>query len=420
MLQKKISFILLIILTLSLANAAFMVDENVFVGDEDESVLAFGSSVNFLGNVDAPQLVAAGTIHVDENAELKSDSIMVGNSVRIDGNHEKSITVIANDVVVGEDALIEGDVLITATNVVFEGRARGNVRINSNKLIYSGHAMKDLVVSSDSVFTQSEAIVDGEFILSTDLYSGEAGTFANGITGDQPGFSSQAEAFRNALSVLIFGLVLIWFASKTHRDISVVYKYNLNRSFIYGLMTLIIVPLFIVLLWLSGISNILAMLLASVFTIMLLIGIFLGTLRLGHFVLDSFGLVDNAFFSYLAGLFILFFLRYVPYLGGLLAVVVFVIGVGMAKKMLINRFDGTPVFRVNKRPVQFASSRPSYPRVHLTNADRKVKKRTTRKAPAKAAKKSTAKRATKKTTKKVAKKTTKRATKTTKRKSTRR
>lgn len=407
MLQKSLTFILLIIMTLSLANAGFMVDENVFVGDEQESVLAFGSAVNFLGVVDAPQVVAAGAIHVDENADLKSDSILIANSVRIDGNHERSLTVVANDVVVGEDAKIEGDILITATNVVFEGRANENVRINSNKLILTGQFEKDLVVSSDSVYTQDEARVDGEFILSTDFLKNDGGMFAKGITGDQPGFSSQAESFRNALSVLVFGLVLIWFTSKTQRDITVVYGYNLNRSFIYGLMTLIIVPLFIILLWLSGISNILAMLMSSVFTIMLLLGIFFGTLRLGHFVLESFDLVDNVFFSYLAGLFILFFLRYVPYLGGLLAVVVFVIGVGMAKKMLINRFHGTPVFSINKRPIEKASKRPSYPLVHLTNADRKVKRRSTTKK--------VTKKTTKKATKKVAKKSAgKKATKTTK------
>jgi hypothetical protein len=350
-LNKYLLFILLIIFCFSFANGKFIVDESIYFDQNlDESFYAFGNNVDIYSNISGSLIIAGGTVNINDGSYIKNKhTTILADNVKIDGDLSGDVFIIASSVYISKNAFFNSDVRITAANVYFSGDAR-HLSVNTNKLTLDGRVRGDLFVNTKSIESDKNTLVEGTFTLSADYYNKNAGTFRNGILGFNKNkkFDIGLQGLKNAISLLIFGLFIIWFASKTKKSLQKIYDYDLTRSFLYGMITLIALPIVILLLFFTGLSSILSLLFSGIFLLLLIIGYFLGTLRLGYEFLKRTNVVSNDVFNLFIGVLILFLFSIIPFIGGIVSIIVIICGIGIAKKILLNVYYGTPIF-VNKK-----------------------------------------------------------------------
>lgn len=325
-----------------------------------EDLYAAGSTVEIAGTVTRDLVVAAGELtisgagRVDGNvnamvgqADIRGD---VGRTLRVAGGDVRISGVIGGDVVVAggnveieSGASVRGDVVVAGGNVDIEGEIGGDVRGAAGSIVIDAPVTGDVRLNSDDIELGDEARVGGRL-----EYTGEdeaeidaAAVVSGGIDREAPErFGLQdgllgwlTGVILRVLWLLVAGAVLIVLLPRGCVAVANGVRHRPLPSLLFGLLTLILTPVLIVILLITVVGLPIALIgLVAYLAALYLSQVFVG-LAIGRFILPNRWGDFGRGFNLLAmtiGVLILAGLRLIPlpYLSEAIAFVVAVIGLG--------------------------------------------------------------------------------------------
>lgn len=288
-------------------------------------IYAAGASVSFTGNAYSNVVIAANTISLSGN--IKGNASTIGNVVDSSAHVEKDLTVISNNInltgsvsddvrVIGNSAsissVISGELvsLVRSSNVE-KDKVSGN--------IYDNDTIKGIAQSQGVNFeTSKEVSVPKQWSRSLDILGGLVSFIGLGLAG----------YFLISISPVKTGKIINKITGSTG---------DFFKSFGLGLLIVLLVPIPLVLLFVSLFGFYIGLLVLGLLIFLMIFGRIWVEVSFGQEVLGLFKVkAYRPFKSLLIGRFISVMLRLVPVLGGLYSFVLVMTSIGAFTRMKLD------------------------------------------------------------------------------------
>ena len=290
---------------------SFVAGANVDVSGKKEYGFFAGESVKVNGTIEKDLFAAGNTVTILKDANIGRDLFLAGNSVTINANVKGAIFVGASLVKL-ENITIDGDVSIAANTVEISGDVsiNGKLRVNNDAVIKNEDKLK---------VTKKETYDNGSVNFD----------FRNEVS----------DIVLDILKTIFTGLILILAFPKLFKKI----KYDLEAKdigmkLLYGLLVLIAVPM----ISLVSLSILVGMSVSVILILLYIIAIMLSTILasavIGHNIYTKlFKQKDNIYLSMITGILVVKLIDFIPYIGGLITVLIFFYGLGIIWQLVLDR-----------------------------------------------------------------------------------
>lgn len=301
-----------------------------------------GGNILIEGTINGDLLVAGGAVQI--RGTVNGNVRAVGGNMTISGNIAKNVTVMGGNISVSEGAVITGSLTIAGGNVeVFAPVGRGITAGAGN--LYVGESVGGNITAGVGMLTLgSNAKVTGNlnYWSEEDMVSNDGATVSGIITRNEyQKYVADKEMFAKAVSgalftiklveiiaLLLLGSVLIKLAPNYTKKTVDIIQTNPWKSLFVGLITSIVLPVLIVLAFISLIGIPVAVM--GIFIIMLLFVFakIFASLFIGGVLLSMVNKSVNVYASLAVGLLVLFVLFFIPVIGWLAGCVLMLMGLG--------------------------------------------------------------------------------------------
>lgn len=300
-------------------------------GETVDGLSAVAGTVVVRGTIEGDLEGVAGTIVVAETGVVTGDLAASAGSVRVDGTVEGRVESGAGSFTLGETGVVAGSVDVGAGAVRLDGTVRGDVTAGADRVVLGPAARLegDLTVGRGTTLVERE----GSSVAGTVDRTRMGG--ATGVAIDR-GTDWLLTAWGFAANLLLGAVLLVAFPRFTGRVAAAVADRPARTGGV-GLVTLVGIPLVLVLLVLTIVGIPLAVVLGVP---LLVVGGWVA-LVYGRFAVAAWALGHLGYRSrwaaLVAGVVGLGLGGLVPYVGGLVDAVVFVLGLGAVALTLYER-----------------------------------------------------------------------------------
>jgi cytoskeletal protein CcmA (bactofilin family) len=286
---------------------------------------------------------AEGTIIVEDNETIDGDLDAFGGTVVVRGTVDGDLSAFAGTVQV--DGRVTGDVSAFAGNVVLgpNGTVDGNFSAATGSVIIAGTVGGDVEAATEEVSLADTAVVFGDVTYDGTLDRAAGATVAGTVSEGDVSVSPFGDAdspvppwvfdVYGFLTNLALGAVLLLaipaFSNRTVRQA----LDDPVRTGGIGLLALVAVPVALALLAVTIVGLPLSLFGLVAYVLALWIGAVYGRLVVGTWLLDQVD-VDNRWIALLVGLVLVGLVTRVPWVGGLVELVVLLLGFGALASLL--------------------------------------------------------------------------------------
>jgi hypothetical protein len=308
-------------------------------------------------------LVAAGG-EVSVGGSIGDDVYAAGGNVKVDAIIQGNVRVGGGDVAVGPATVIAGATTLTGGRVDFEGNSHGFLKISGGTVTMAGQALGDVEVRSEELVIGPETQIGGRLIYRgpVEPFIPEGAVIAGGVEFHEFGhgsfFRDERGPVREAVhwvgSVLWFAgvffvgaLFLVLFPGLSTRAAETIGR-EPWQSLGLGLAVLVCVPFVAVVLLVTIIGIPLALLLVPLYLLLIFLGWIVAAVFIGRRGMALAGgaaptSTGSRLLALLLALLALSLVRHLPLLGGIVAFLALIAGIGALVSQGWSRRDGTPM-----------------------------------------------------------------------------
>jgi cytoskeletal protein CcmA (bactofilin family) len=302
---------------------------------------AFCYDINLVGEVGGNANL--GGYRVDLRGKVDRSARLVGSMLNVNGDIGGNVIMLGNEMSVGEKAVIKRDLTCAGQSVTMDGNVAGNLNVSAARVVISGTVEGDVDITADKLLIVPPAVIKGTLhYISRNEATIENGTTIQGEkTWKLPEIKKEEEGFpvlTVLLKILLFlmalitGLMLMILFKEHTREASVQLESNFWVTLAIGCLTFMICTAGAIISILVLIGIPMGMFLISVGMILFYIGKVYVSITLGRLILRLFSRTGTfaLFWEFLLGLIILTILFQVPYLGWVIYIATFLLGMGAA------------------------------------------------------------------------------------------
>lgn len=302
-------------------------------------VAAAGANVTVSGDVRGYVMAAGANVNV--NAPVGNDLWAAGANVVINNSIADNAIIAGSSVVIEPTGSVGHDARIAASSADVRGRIARNLNIAAANALISSEIGGDAEVYAENLTLNPGAIVRGNLIVHSPnepVVSPQAqilGRLDYRKTESNQG--STANAFGNWLGnwlltflwIAVLGLAAVWFSPVWTNRVAEMLKANTGKSFLVGLIVMLLVPIVFIILLVTVIGLPLAFLLGALsVAVFLLSGAFISYF-VGDWFLRQIKRWENSnWLKIVFGALLVTFVMSLPWLGGLAKLAVMFFGVG--------------------------------------------------------------------------------------------
>ena len=327
-------------------------DQVVIEGTVNGDAYVAGGVVEVNGTINGDLLVAGGQITIDGN--VSDDIRAAGGSLRFNGKVGKNISSAGGAIVTGKSAAIGGSVLAACGTFQAGGTIAREAKVAAGDMSVSGTINGNVDFGGDNFSLLPGAkiggnlhalvrekehveITEGKVLGKVDIVERGMRPHRH-ILGFRPWFFWSKILW--AFSLLLTGLVLIFVFPKQLVEIGTTINQHPGKSFLWGVVGLILIPIASVILLVTIIGIPLGLLLMTMFLwIAYLTQLSLGVF-LGHRLFGIEGKTRwNVFWVFAVGLLIVQALTFVPYVRPLVFLAGLIFGFGAILLLLKSEFQ---------------------------------------------------------------------------------
>jgi hypothetical protein len=327
-------------------------DQVVIEGTVNGDAYVAGGIVEVDGTINGDLLVAGGQVNI--SGTVSDDVRAAGGNIQINGKVGKNISAAGGSIGIGKSSSVGGGVLAACGNLSVSGTVTRDVRVAAGNMSMSGTIDGNVDFAGDNLSVLQGGRIGGN--LSARVKEKENVEIAQGaVLGNVDVTTYEARPVHHilglrpfrfwakivwALSLLLAGLVLTFVFPKQFRDLGLTINKLPGKSFVWGIVGLILVPIVGVILLVTLIGIPLGLLVLTLYLWML----HLSQLTLGVFVGHRlFGIEEkkgwHLFSAFAVGLIIVQALTFIPYVRFLVVVVGLIFGLGAILLVLKGEFE---------------------------------------------------------------------------------
>lgn len=327
----------------------FTAGQTVDITDEKGSgdVAAAGANVNISGEVRGYVMAAGANINI--NAPIGNDLWAAGANVVVNSRIADNAMLAGSSVIIEQSANIGRDARIAASSADIKGRITRNLNIAAANAQISSEIGGNVVAYTENLTLNPDAIVRGNLTVyspNEPQISPQAQVFGridyHKTEGSQTSASSALASwfgnwFLTFLWIAALGLVAVWVSPVWMNRVAETLKAQTGKSFLVGLIALIVAPVVVIILLVTVVGLPLAFLLGAIyFVVFLLSGAFV-SFTVGEWFLKTIKRWENSnVLRIVFGALLMTFVMSVPWIGGLIKLAVMIFGAGA---FLIERRD---------------------------------------------------------------------------------
>lgn len=293
--------------------------------------------------VDGDLRATGGTVVV--RGEVTGDLEAVAGSVVVEGTVGGDVNGSAGAVRVDGD--VGGTVNVGAGSVYLaEGSSVGDLNVGAGSVVVAGTVAGDARVGAEEITLADTAVVEGDFVYDGDLTRADGAQVAGEVREDPElardggsGFDvpSGAGAVYGVLATLAAGAALLFLFPRFADDVAAGAAARPLRTGGVGLLALIAIPLVCVAAMLTVVGVPLGLVGLLLYAVFLLVAAVYGDFVVGSWALSYAG-VESRWAALVAGVVGLALVGLVPYLGGIVGFLAFLLGLGSVSAELWERF----------------------------------------------------------------------------------
>lgn len=280
------------------------------------------------------------------NGEVFGDARLIGGETIITGNTNKDLLVISAKVKTEKDSILNGKTLIVGGQVHLDGQVLDDLKIIAGNVYINAEILGDLEITSQNITVGDGADIKGEFL----YFAPQRAEIKSGARISNRPVYNQIEAIKENsfikttvlnfisfwtvikfLANLILAFILVFIFKVFAHRVSLLATKKLGISVLVGLLSLILIPVIIVILFASLFGIPIAVIILLIYLVLMILTPSVSGIILGYFMQKKFNkgkkLEINYNFTAL-GIIILTFLFFIPYLGSVLKLFFLVISMG--------------------------------------------------------------------------------------------
>ncbi len=318
------------------------VDNDVIIEDKyNASVAAAGENIHFNGTINGISFGAGNKLLFEGTSDYAA---LAGNVIEVEGKVKEDLFIAGNLVTINKDAQISRDAIIAANDVEISGNFDRNISIYAAKVTFKNANIKGHVkLYVNKIEIQKETTVEQTLSYPEDsIYKVENGakigktekTDAIQKEDDENYFSTVSAKIWSFLCLtLVFAAITLLFPNvftKMNNKYEKIEFSEIIEVFTKGLVTLILVPIIMVLLFCTLIGIPLAIILLLFYGIAIYISTIFTAYLIGYKIWQKvFDKDINMLGLGVIGLFILFLCSLIPGVRTLVSIVTTLVGLGL-------------------------------------------------------------------------------------------
>lgn len=298
-------------------------------------VVILSGHVEILGNVSGDVWVGSGDVIIKGNV---GDDVRVGTgTLKLDGKIGDDLLVGAGNIFISNNSFIGGDLVYGSNNIELGGDVGGNVYGMSDSATIIGHIQGETNLEVENLSVLPSARIDGNLSYSSPKES----IIAPGIVGKNINFNKKdlTKKEKNIVIsiiwwfikfsfLLIIGLIIFFILPNRTTAIAEAIPENLLINLFLGLLLIIIGISLPLILFVTVMGIPLGILILIITIIFMYIGRIWFGLWLGRLILSYFGIKSKSKMDMVVGLFAVFILTSIPWIGFIIYLLVTFISIG--------------------------------------------------------------------------------------------
>lgn len=304
----------------------------VAAGETVDGLSVVAGTVVVSGTVDGNLEGAAGSIVIAPSGVVTGDVSAAAGSVRIDGRVDGSVDTGTSSVILSADGRIGGDLTAGAESVLIAGEIGGDAVLGAERvtLAQTGSVGGDLRYSPDGQFVDEGGAVGGAVVADSTIGGDGFGVFQ---------FPNTLFTGYVMLVNLVLGAILLAVLPGFSGRVGTTVGEEPLRSAGFGVAALVGIPIGLALLAVTVVG--IPLMLAGVFlyALLLWVGLVYGRFAVAVWLLGQFD-VDNRWLALVVGIVGLGLLGQLPFVGWLLTLGTFLLGLGAVTSGIVRSLRG--------------------------------------------------------------------------------
>ena len=355
--KKKIILILIMLLGLvaipvhAEGTTHFFADDNVIVDEEiNKTAFVAGNSVKFSSQVDGMSFVAGNIVSINSSQDYL---FAAGNNVTLDGITAKDAFVAGNFLTV-ETSTIR-DLYIAGTNMTINTDITGDLYAIGTNLIINGKVEGDVYVATDSLSIGKDAVIAGTLRYPDDahLEVKESSIINNSepYKGEIPKADVDVDININPMTIIagkllgalyrfiamfIIAVLLLALNKGAFESIKKEKQEfgSIALTALLGFAFLILFPIAAIMVMCTVVGLPLGIVALTIYSILIYLSIIPTAYYFGNLVFGK--SIKNRFLLMLVSLVLLYLIRLIPFIGGLVGFISLIFGLGMYTILMKN------------------------------------------------------------------------------------
>lgn len=337
--KKKILFILMLLVAFIPVVSAKVVeadDKLKLTGEYDSTKVIFGNDVNIDADIDGIGMMFGNSLTTMSNVEY---GVYFGNQIHIGDEVEKDLFVFGNLVTINGDAVITRDGFIFANTLTLQTNVGRDIHIYASKVNLSGVTIlgNATIYAEEIVFDETTNVMGTlKYYDDTKLIGMNKGNMGNLETVEhKEAVVTTSELVKKwfinlGMNVITLFVILLVFPKikGTLNDFTVGADKVILTGAI-GLFALVLVPIVSFFALICEFTMPLSLILLALYFMAMYVGWLYASYVIGRKVWSLCKQKENMFIEGILGLFVTELLALIPSLGGVLAFLLFVFGIGL-------------------------------------------------------------------------------------------
>lgn len=279
--------------------------ENYVKGD----LRVFGGTVNINSTVDGDLVIIGGEVYLNDSADIRGESIVIGGKVNQSSDINNESNIVAGSVTL--NGIINSVAYITTQSAIFDkkGEVVGNLNYYAPQKAVEIDGFKS---SGNIVFNEIKSIDEIGIVKSTVINLLNLWLILKFIT------------------TLVIAFILIYVFKVFSQGVNDIGVRSMGKSFLAGVLGLLMIPLIIIMLFASLIGMPISFLLLLLYIIILMISTPIAGIIIGHLAASLSGkdIKRVNFQNSVIGIILITALQFVPVLGAITIFIFRIIAVG--------------------------------------------------------------------------------------------
>lgn len=350
--KKKISLLLIALMAIVGLNINVKAEEG-FYADESlalsstigTTTFAAGNNVNVSSNIDGISFVAGNIIRLSSTQDYM---FAAGNDIQVNGATVKDAFIAGSNIIV-ENSTIR-DLYVAGQTVKIDTEVSRNVFAGGDEVIITGKINGNVKVASDKITIGENAIIAGtlEYPEDAKISIGNTAQIAQQKTYknvDKNITISKGTAIKTTItetlisfvSMLLIGAIILYLNKNIFKKFEEQEKNaeSIIKNILKGLAFLIVLPLAAVILMITVIGIPLSIISLLVYGIMIYLSVLPTAYFFGKWILNN--KITNDYLLLTVSLLVIYILRIVPVIGGLVTLVSLFYGLGVYYNLIKNK-----------------------------------------------------------------------------------